>query len=90
MEKAMIVKEEFRFNYPDLNDFELATDYFDISSPDELTTFKRSISVKIPTTSEGFTEEYRYAPQDIIHQQLTVLRGVSFIALFLWVLSSSL
>lgn len=59
MEKALIVKEEFRFQYPDLTDFEFATDYFEISSPEEVSQFKRSISVKIPTASEAFTEEFR-------------------------------
>lgn len=59
MEKALIVKEEFKFNHPDLNDFELATDYFEIIA-DEDSTFRRSVSIKIPTNSDGFTEEYRF------------------------------
>lgn len=58
MNKALIVKEEFRSQYPDLTDFELATNFYEITS-DYLETFKRPVSIKLPTGTEGFTEEYR-------------------------------
>ncbi|XP_067933601.1 uncharacterized protein [Watersipora subatra] len=59
MEKAEMVKESFRYNYPDLNDFELATDYFEILADGGATSFRRMVSVKLPTTADGFTEEHR-------------------------------
>lgn len=58
MEKALLVKEEFRMNYPDLNDFELATDYYEVAC-DRAEAFKRPVSVKLPSGSDGFTEEHR-------------------------------
>lgn len=60
MEKAKMVKEDFRYNYPDLNDFELATDYFEILADGGATSFRRFVSVKIPTSVDGFTEDNRY------------------------------
>lgn len=59
MEKALMVKEDLRYSYPDLIDFELATDYFEILADEGATTFKRMVSVKIPSSAEGFTEEHR-------------------------------
>lgn len=58
MDKALAIKEDLRFQFPDLGDFELATDYFEISS-DLTDPFKRSVSVKLPTNNDGFTEEYK-------------------------------
>jgi len=59
MEKALAIKEEFRSDFPDLTDFELATDYYEIV-PLEETVFRRAVTIKLPTSQDDFTEEHRY------------------------------
>lgn len=69
MEKAKIIKEDFRYQYPDLNDFEMATDYFELLADGGATTFRRMVSVKIPTGADEFTEEHRSVSKQEVHKE---------------------